>query len=182
MYVFTQTIQRDRCPGDPAESSPSSLPSPEGRTCPFALEGPPGAQNDALHTDIPRVVSSGICTAGGLCARFPQRPPGLRLKGRPPPGPQSCSRSCSCLSPLSSVEQAIAMGFKSEIKHDQSSEANSPAVEEAGESLSSMRGGTLQDKRDMYRIGNSQELNVGDSPSLSSLDITSWLIVSPVSP
>ncbi|EFQ98516.1 hypothetical protein MGYG_01543 [Nannizzia gypsea CBS 118893] len=51
------------------------------------------------------------------------------------------------------------MGFTSEIKHDLSSDANSPAVEEAGESLSSMRGGTLQDKRDMYRIGNNQELN-----------------------
>lgn len=62
------------------------------------------------------------------------------------------------------------MGFKSEIKHDQSSEANSPAVEEAGVNLSSMRGGTLQDKRDMYRIGNNQELNVGDSSSPSSLN------------
>ncbi|EEQ27532.1 conserved hypothetical protein [Microsporum canis CBS 113480] len=51
------------------------------------------------------------------------------------------------------------MGFKSEIKYDVSPETNSPAGEEAGESLASMRGGTLQDKRDMYRVGNNQELN-----------------------
>ncbi|KAK2861433.1 hypothetical protein FQN49_004199 [Arthroderma sp. PD_2] len=51
------------------------------------------------------------------------------------------------------------MGFKSETKYEESHEVNSPAGEEAGEDLASMRGGTLQDKRDMYRVGNNQELN-----------------------